>query len=180
LFSVLDFSIITLTSLSVFFDVTVRRIPNWLILCGLAAGILVNALQGLSQLTQSLLGLFLGITVFLVPFAFRWLGAGDVKYFGVVGALLGVQWLPRVLFYSIIAAGVIALGYVIVARLDLNFLKRAWTDCKLAVLTLGQVLPDPADVNTVKGTHSVPWGVAIGTGTLVAYYVDPEGRWAGF
>jgi hypothetical protein len=30
------------------------------------------------------------------------------------------------------------------------------------------------------GAYSVPWGVAIGAGTIIAYYVDPLGRWAGF
>jgi Flp pilus assembly protein protease CpaA len=180
LLSPLDFSILLVTVLSVSFDLTVRRIPNWIIAFGLAGGLLLNASQGFVQFSHSLLGFIAGIAVFIVPFALGWMGAGDVKYFGVVGALLGVEWLPRVLFYSIVVAGVIAVGCVSVSRFNSRFLKDAWIDCKLAIFSLGRVLPDSIGKRTAKGADSVPWGVAIGAGTLVAYYVDPTGRWAGF
>ena len=178
--SPLDFSILLVTVLSVFFDLAVRRIPNWIIAFGLAGGLLLNASQGFVQLSHSLLGFIGGIAVFIVPFALGWMGAGDVKYFSVVGALLGVQWLPRVLFYSIVAAGVLAVAHVAVGRFNFGFLKDAWTDCKLVILSLGRVLPDSLSKRTAKGADSVPWGVAIGAGTILAYYVDPTGRWAGF
>ena len=178
--SLLDFSILLVTVLSVSFDLTVRRIPNWIIAFGLAGGLLLNASQGFVQFSHSLLGFIAGIAVFIVPFAVGWMGAGDVKYFGVVGALLGVEWLPRVLFYSIVVAGVIAVCCVSVSRFNSRFLKDAWIDCKLALFSFGRVLPDSIGKRTAKGADSVPWGVAIGAGTLVAYYVDPTGRWAGF
>ncbi len=171
-----------MTVLSVFFDLTVRRIPNWIIAFGLAGGLLLNASQGFAQFSHSLLGFVGGIAVFIVPFALGWMGAGDVKYFGVVGALLGVEWLPRVLFYSILTAGVLAVGYVVIGRFDSSsgVFKDMWTDCRVAFLSFGRVLPDSIGKRTAKGADSVPWGVAIGAGTLVAYYVDPIGRWAGF
>jgi Flp pilus assembly protein protease CpaA len=182
LLSPLDFSILLVTVLSVFFDLTVRRIPNWIIAFGLAGGLLLNATEGVVQFSHSLLGLIVGIAIFIVPFALGWMGAGDVKYFGVVGALLGVEWLPRVLFYSILTAGVLAVAYVAVGRFDFSsgFFKNVWTDCKLAFLSFGRLLPDSISKRTAKGADSVPWGVAIGAGTLVAYYFDPTGRWAGF
>jgi Flp pilus assembly protein protease CpaA len=183
LLSPLDFSIILVTVLSVFFDLTVRRIPNWIIAFGLVGGLLLNALQGFSQFSHSLLGFIGGIALFIVPFALGWMGAGDVKYFGMVGALLGVEWLPRVLFYSILAAGILAVGYVAIGWSSCGFrgfIKDAWTDCKLAICSFGRVLPDAIGKKTAKGADSVPWGVAIGAGTIVAYYFDPTGRWAGF
>ena len=169
-----------MTVLSVFFDLTVRRIPNWIIAFGLLGGLLLNASQGFAQFSYSLLGFIGGIGVFIVPFALGWMGAGDVKYFGVVGALLGVEWLPRVLFYSILVAGGFAVAYIAIDRFNSGRLKDAWTDCKLAILSLGRVLPDSIGKRSAKGADSVPWGVAIGAGTLVAYYLDPTGRWAGF
>ena len=157
-----------------------RRIPNWIIAFGLAGGFLLNGTQGVIPLIHSLLGFFAGLAVFIVPFALGWMGAGDVKYLSVVGAILGVEWLPRVLFYSILAAGVFAVGYVATGRSSFKFLKDAWTDCQLAILSFGRVLPDSIGKRTAKGADSVPWGVAIGAGTIVAYYFDPTGRWAGF
>ena len=169
-----------MTVLSVFFDLTVRRIPNWIIAFGLMDGFLLNGTQGLVPFTHSLLGFIVGIAVFIVPFALGWMGAGDVKYFAVVGALLGVGSLPRVLFYSILVAGVFAVGYAAIGHFNSEFFKDAWIDCKVAILSFGRVLPDSIGKRTAKGADSVPWGVAIGAGTIVAYYFDPTGRWAGF
>jgi prepilin peptidase CpaA len=180
LLSPLDFSILLVTVLSVLFDLTVRRIPNWIIVFGLAGGLVLNAALGFVQFLHSLLGFIGGIAIFIVPFALGWMGAGDVKYFAVVGALLGVQWLPRVLFYSIVAAGVLAVSHIAVGRFNFGFFKDAWSDCKLVILSFGQLLPDSLCKRTAKGADSVPWGVAIGAGTIMAYYFDPTGRWAGF
>ena len=178
--SLLDFSILLVTALSVFFDLTVRRIPNWIILFGLCGGLLLNGIQGYAQFSQSLLGFICGIAVFIVPFALGWMGAGDVKYFGVVGALLGVEWLPHVLFYSILTAGILAVGSIAVGRVSSGLLKNLWADCQLAIFSFGRILPDSISKRTAKGADSVPWGVAIGAGTLLAYYLDPTGRWVGF
>jgi hypothetical protein len=56
--------------------------------------------------------------------------------------------------------------------------KHFWIDCKFMFLSLHGGLPN----STLRdsGAYSVPWGVAIGAGTIMAYYFDPSGRWAGF
>jgi len=181
LLDILDVWVLIVTSLSVFFDIFVKKIPNWLILFGLAGGLVLNWLQGL--LYNSFVGFVLGIAIFFVPFAMGWLGAGDVKYLGVVGSLLGYQLLPRVLFYSALAGGLLSIGFVIYNRINLgilNFITNVWLDCKLAILSLGRMLPQDIGARAVKGSHTIPWGVAIGAGTILAYYVDPHGKWAGF
>lgn len=143
-------------------------------------GFSLNGLQGHVQLLHSVLGFLIGIAVFFIPFAFGWMGGGDVKYFGLIGALLGVQWIPRVLFYSILLAGIMAIGCAVVGRFSFNVFKETLLDCKLAFLSLGRVMPEPIDAKVSKGAHSIPWGVALGAGTLLAYYFDPSGQWAGF
>lgn len=178
--SVFDLSIIAFASLTVFFDLTVRKIPNWLILVGLTLAILLNAMQGLGPFSQSIFGFLAGIAVLIVPFALGWLGAGDVKYFGVVGAFLGIAWLPRVAFYMILAAGAMALGYLLVHRIRVNAFKGMWTDFRLAIISFGHILPPSIRTRVDKGSHTVPWAVAISAGTIIAYYLDPRGRWAGF
>ena len=116
----------------------------------------------------------------VLPFALGWIGAGDVKFFGVVGAVLGVSWLPRVFFYSALIAGVIAFGYLAVGLASFSRLRAFWFDLKTAALSLGHVLPDPVYVRSHEGGGSVPWGVAFAVGTIIAYYVDPSGQFAGF
>ena len=175
-----DLSIITFLFLAVFFDLSVRKIPNWLILGGLLAAGLVNASHGTHALFSSLLGFIASIGVLLVPFALRWLGAGDVKAFGVVGALLGPASLPLVAFYTALAAGLIGIGYMVVNQLHLQGFKGMWTDFRLAIASFGHILPEHFRTNQAKQRHYMPWAVSLGTGTIIAYYLDPQGRWAGF
>jgi prepilin peptidase CpaA len=106
---ILDFTLFAIISLAAFFDIKERRIPNWVILVGFGAGVVLSALQGSTQLMFSVAGLVVGIVALLGPFAFGWMGAGDVKLFAAVGALLGYTRLPRVFFYSCLVAGSIAL-----------------------------------------------------------------------
>ena len=84
-----DVLIVSVIAAAVFFDFFMRRIPNWLILSALAGGLLLNGLHGWSQMYNSVLGFVLGVALLFVPFALGWAGAGDVKYLGVVGWLLG-------------------------------------------------------------------------------------------
>jgi Flp pilus assembly protein protease CpaA len=175
-----DSILITVTSLSVFFDLRMRRIPNWLILFGLSAGLILNFYSGANQFSYSLIGFVAGIGIFIVPFSLGCIGAGDVKYFGVIGALLGVRWLPRVLFYSSIAAGVMAIGAVLVGHCRLGSRNTIWTEWKIAALSFGRVLPESVNTRVAKGAYSVPWGVALSVGTILSYFMDPLGHWAGF
>src|SRR5436190_23423280 len=85
--------------LSVIFDLRVRKIPNWLTVPGVVAGLLLNCFEGLAQFLHGFSGLMGGVGVLIVPFALGWLGAGDVKWLGVGGAVLGVRWIRCVLFY---------------------------------------------------------------------------------
>ena len=142
----------------------------------------MNGIEGLNSFFQSLAGLVFGVLLLLLPFAFGWIGAGDVKLFGVIGSILGVSWLPRVFFYSALVAGVIAVLYVIggSVRFGRIRMKELWTDLKLGLVTLGHVMPESVAVRSRDRGNSVPWGVAFAIGTIIAYYFDHTGQWAGF
>ena len=176
---ILDIIIVLVSGLAAFFDYRLRRIPNWLIGFGLTSGIVLSAFQGIHLVTLSILGFIVGIAFLLLPFAFGWIGAGDVKYLGVVGALLGVGLLPRVFFYSALAAGLIAVCYLAVGVGNSNF-REQWTNIKTVIISMGQILPEPVSIQARQQGGSVPWGVAFAAGTIFAYYVDHTGRWAGF
>jgi len=170
--------LLVFTGLAVGFDVRERRIPNRLVLIGIVAGILFNGSAGRPQLFDSVLGLGLGLGILLLPFAFGWLGAGDVKFFGAVGALLGVKFVPRVFFYSALLGGVLAVISIAFRGMSLRIFRTAWWDLKVLVASRGAVLPE--SVGKQSRVDTVPYGVAIGLGTLVAFYLDPVGEWAGF
>src|SRR6202171_6563174 len=91
-----------------------RRIPNWLTVSGLAAGVAVNTiLYRWPGLKAALLGTLLGLGL-LLPFVLvRCLGARDWKLAGALGACLGPRQLLSVLMGTILVAGVMALAVVI-------------------------------------------------------------------
>src|ERR1700694_3702317 len=91
-----------------------RRIPNWLTVSGLAAGVAVHTiLYRWPGLKAALLGTLLGLGL-LLPFVLvRSLGAGDWKLAGALGACLGPRQLLSVLMGTILVAGVMALAVVI-------------------------------------------------------------------
>ena len=174
----LNLTLFVTVGLAALFDIKERRIPNWIVLFGLVAGLVLGAIQGGAHLMSSGAGFLTGIFALTVPFAVGWMGAGDVKFFAAVGALLGYTTLPRVFFYSCIIAGVVALMAMALGQTRQMSFKHFWIDCKFMFLSLHGGLPN----STLRdsGAYSVPWGVAIGAGTIMAYYFDPSGRWAGF
>ena len=71
-------------------DLKWRRIPNWLIVVGLVAGLFFHLLG--CSLADGLLGLLLGGVPWLLVGLFRGsVGGGDIKFYAMCGFLLGLQ-----------------------------------------------------------------------------------------
>ncbi|WP_058835084.1 A24 family peptidase [Luteimonas abyssi] len=95
-------------------DLFERRIPNRWLLAALLGGLACHLAAAVAGDTgaagRALLGLAIGVAVLLPFHLLGWMGAGDVKYFGVIGLLLGPQALPAVwVVASLIAGGHAAL-----------------------------------------------------------------------
>ena len=93
------------------YDVLYRRIPNWLTVTGVLAGIALNTFlyQGLPGLIFALKGMALAFGLYLVLYALHAMGAGDVKLMAAVGAIVGWEnWFGIFLFTAVIG-GIMAL-----------------------------------------------------------------------
>lgn len=100
------------------FDLRSRKIPNQLILLGIFAGVLLNALGSApGRFSFSLYGFLVGFVLMLIPYMFGWLGAGDVKLFAVVGLFLGPENILSAAVYTAICGGVLALIYVVKSKI---------------------------------------------------------------
>ena len=87
-------------------DVVQKRIPNRITFPAMALLVAVHTVfSGLSGLADALLGLVGGLIVFLIPYMFRVLGAGDVKLLAVVGAGLGPSALVSLALFTSLAGG---------------------------------------------------------------------------
>jgi prepilin peptidase CpaA len=163
---------------AVYTDVRERKIPNGLVLAGLVAGLLVAALQSAGwwaavpaaagSIGAALAGAGLGLAAGVAFFALGALGAGDGKLLAVVGAFLGPVGLFVAILYGGIAGGLLALGAAVRRGTILPVLLRTW-DVALHLVTFGR----RGERWTVDspGAVSVPYGVAIALGALVAWFL---------
>ena len=102
-------------------DLRSRRIPNWLVLPFLLAGIVISCwLQGWHGLGQSLGGASLGFVIFGVLFWMGGMGAGDVKLCAGIGAWVGPQQLILALVITGMAGGVIPAAKKLLLRARLR------------------------------------------------------------
>jgi prepilin peptidase CpaA len=142
-----------------------RRIPNWLTVPGLLAGIAVNAaLSGWSGVKTSLLGAGLGLLLLLPFVLLRSLGAGDWKLAGALGAIVGPGALLDLLMGSIFVAGFMALVLIFYKRRVKETLRNIWR-------MLGSMLTfrmPGAEVSLDNPLSlKIPYGVALALTTLL-------------
>ena len=120
-----DFILIALIGAALFFDLTRKRIPNYLTFPAIVWGLIsYTAVDGLSGLWFSFAGLLVGLAIFLIPFAMGGMGGGDVKLLGAVGALQGWQFVLVAAFLTALVGGVMAIIYLIATGRLLRVLKK--------------------------------------------------------
>jgi prepilin peptidase CpaA len=148
-------------------DIRSRRIPNWLTLLGVLAGLSLNGLTyGLAGVRNSLGGMLLGFSAYLILYLLRAMGAGDVKLMAAVGAIVGPENWVAVFLASAAAGGVIALALMVWK----GRVRETLFNSLLIVQELAQFRA-PYKRNThldVKDPRALnmPHGVAIAAGTV--------------
>lgn len=145
-----------------------RRIPNWLTVPALVAGVAVNSLAaGWWGARESLLGAGLGLGLLLPFVLIRSLGAGDWKLVGALGAFLGPSRLITVLLGTILVAGLMAVVLVIWKK-RVGKTARNLVHMVAGLFTLH--LPGPEVSLDNPESLKIPFGVAVAV-TVVLYTV---------
>lgn len=144
-------------------DVRQRRISNRITFFGLAAAVLYATwTAGLAGLLSALAGAGLGLAVLAVPFAMRWMGAGDVKTVMALGAFFGAAALPGLLWWITMVGGAFALC-TILSKEGLLDVARRWAG-SLMLTTLRQRPSYLAPAAGSAAATGIPFGVAIALG----------------
>jgi prepilin peptidase CpaA len=161
-------SALALTCVAAVIDWRTRRIPNWLTVPALLAGIGINSLLlGWRGIGNSLEGAGLALGLLLPLVLLRALGAGDWKLMGAAGAILGPARLFVLLLASIFAAGVMALVEVVRQGAGKQ------TVLNLFVLVQGfftfGLRPNPKISLDNPGLLKLPFGVATALATACCY-----------
>ncbi|HMU64084.1 MAG TPA: prepilin peptidase [Nitrosomonas sp.] len=170
--SILIISVIVgLLLIAVYYDIRTYRIPNKLILIGIAIGSFCAFLPyevGGIGITNSLLGFAVGLIILLPLYLSRAMGAGDIKLMGMIGIFVGPLPMLLIALYTAIAGGILAV-IVLLGNGKLNglveFFKILLLKFQLSTIA-GNPVTIPIDQALPKSNSKLPYGVAIAAGTF--------------
>ena len=160
-------SVVVLASVT---DLRSRRIPNWLVLPFLVAGIVVSGwLHGRGGIGRSLAGA--GLAVLFCGFLY-WLGglgAGDLKLCAAIGAWLG----PHQLFVAQVATGIVGGLWVLVWAVYDGFLADLLKSTGHLVFgwVKGGALRNPEMTIENPLRRKMPYAPAIAIGTVFSFFL---------
>jgi prepilin peptidase CpaA len=164
-------------AVATFTDLRSQRIPNWLVLPFLLAGIVISPWRhdwpGIRQgfwhgLGQSFAGFGIGLLVCGIFFWMGGMGAGDVKLCAAIGAWVGPSQLFLALVITGLAGGVMVLGWAICG----GFLKELFSGTADFLFGWKQrgMLRDPELVIANPQKRKMPYAPAIAVGTLMSFF----------
>jgi len=161
--------VIALVLCAAVYDVRYRRIPNWLSVVGVLAGLALNGFldQGRPGLfVSSMLGLAIAFGLYFVLYALRAMGAGDVKLMAAVGAVVGWPNWFGIFIVTAVIGGVMALILVVArGRLRKTFWNVAFILSELRGGRPAYMRREELDVKNPKSL-GLPHGAVIAVGTL--------------
>lgn len=157
-----------LTGTAAVWDWRSRKIPNWLTVAGVVAGITVHSvLDGWHGAWFALGGMGLALVLLLPLVYLRALGAGDWKLMGAVGTFLGWELFLIVLVGSIFVAGAMAAVQMVRADRVSETFRNLWTLIK-GFATFGMVKNPKISLDN-PGLLKLPFGVAVAASTLACF-----------
>ncbi|QLC72160.1 prepilin peptidase [Pseudomonas sp. LPB0260] len=153
--------LIGLLSIAVASDLRRHRIPNLLVLSGLVTGLVGQFLWGGGgALGDGVLGMLVGLGMFLPLYALGAMAAGDVKLMAMVGAFLSPLDALWAALFSLVAGGICGLLIVLVR----GELLRTYSRYVLMLRARSYFPPAEGEV----AGKPFPYAIAILIGTLVS------------
>lgn len=163
--TVLQFFLVPLAALIIYYDVRYRRIPNAFVLATLVSGLTMNlALGGLTGGLNSIGGCAFAFILMFMLHVFGAMGAGDVKLFAAIGSVIGAQLVLPTFVVIVLTGGLLALVSIVRSGIFKTTMHRV---LQIFVgLLPGWQMPKfsvPADRRL-----TIPYGVAITIGSIIA------------
>jgi prepilin peptidase CpaA len=156
-------------AVATFTDLRSRRIPNWLVLPFLVAGLAVSGwMHGWHGLLMSLAGLGVGALLFGILCFMGGMGVGDVKLCAAIGAWIGPSQMLTALVMIGIAGGLIALCWAVAG----GFVGEMFTGAGDIIFGLKKrgLRPHPELVLENPLARKMPYAPAIAIGTLFSFF----------
>jgi prepilin peptidase CpaA len=158
---------VALLALASWFDLRERRIPNALTVGGVGVALGLRLAWGWGAVLQGAEGAGFAVLVALLPFTMGFLGGGDVKLLGVVGAFVGADRLFGALLLVALVGGVLATLESLRRQAFLRVIANIRGFATQWVL-FGRAGVTPTLASPEAMT--VPYGVAIAVGALAWWF----------
>lgn len=151
-------------------DIRTFKIKNKLVFSFMIIGGLLSfVFYGIDGLKSSLVGISVPIASLFILFALRMLGAGDIKLFSAIGALMGWKFIIHTMAYSFLAGGIISIGVIISRKNGLKRIKHLFNYLKACLLSLS--LLSYSDFESHSEGDKFSFAYSIFAGTLSAFLI---------
>jgi prepilin peptidase CpaA len=158
-----------LLAVAVWHDLASRRIPNAIVVAGIATAFLYSLMGGIRP-SDVLAGFGVGLAAMLPLYLLRAAGAGDAKLMGMVGAFLGPLWALGAVLMTFLIGALLAMATSArrrtLRKLGLNL--RIIAHAGLARLS-GVEGPSFDPRNDSAGTLPYSVAIALGSTSFVAW-----------
>lgn len=148
--------------ITLYTDIKENKIKNKHLVVPLALGIFISIFNdGLYGLKDSLLGILLPFVFLFIFFALRMIGAGDIKLFCTIGAIMGFKFIENNIIYTFFVAGVVVI-------IKLIFTGKLFTTIKGIYYYFKAIFIGKNLIEFPKGEdNSFPFAIAIFIGTIL-------------
>ncbi|KAB3537227.1 prepilin peptidase [Alkaliphilus pronyensis] len=149
-------------------DIKTYRISNKLIVSGIIMGALINLCEdSLFGLIEALTGILIPIIVLFLLFYLRMLGAGDIKLFSAIGAIMGSDFVVECLIWSFLSGGVLCFFIMILRKNSRARLKVLYNYIIACVTSLTLL---PYEEGSSSHNARFPFAIAISLGSLISIF----------
>ena len=160
-----------------FYDWRERRIPNLIVFPAALVGLLLNAYAGWNGLRFGLQGLVAGFALLFIPYLFRVMGAGDVKFLAAIGAFVGAFGSLRSLLFALLIYPLLALLFVLQqGKLSLTLRRFGLVLSRAAGFVIPYFRLQAMRMETLNDetipSATTPFALSLSAGTLVAIYTN--------
>lgn len=153
--------------LSLISDLRTYKINNVITYGFMAAGLTINLLaEGPKGMMFSMQGIIIPVACLLLLYMMRMLGAGDIKLFSAIGAVMGAGFALYAMAYSFICGGIIASFLILVRRNGVKRFKYLITYLRCCFISMKPLQYTEFERNQDKG--SFHFSIAAATGTVAA------------
>lgn len=143
-------ALILLALIASWLDISARRLPNWLTLLTLAAGIAVTIFDpGFSALGSHLAHTIIALLVGMILFRFGVIGGGDAKFYAAVASWFALSGAPGLLLAVSLSGLVIFFVWFVWRRATGKPIRAPSPDSK---------------------ADKLPYGIAIAAGAVIQYF----------